>query len=161
MPAHPTVKTATLTAALLGVLFVPAHAAGGGSLSIVEKVLRTDPSLPLPTCENQRVLGKVTRDFNWSERNTWHRGFEIESVSHPQEKGIDTREDDYGDVPLVPARYCEVTAHMTNGQRYSMHYIIEAKTSFVGVNWGVEFCVHDLDPFYTFGGFCRAAHPPR
>ncbi|MEO0498421.1 MAG: hypothetical protein AAF141_13810, partial [Pseudomonadota bacterium] len=93
--------------------FVQTAAAG----SLVEKVLRTDPSLPLPNCESTRVLNKITRDFNWAERNTWNRGFEIESLGHPQQKGIDTREDQFSDVPLIPVRYCEVTAHMTNGQR--------------------------------------------
>lgn len=127
--------------------------------SLVEKILRTDPSLPLPGCESTKVLKKITRDFNWAERNTWNRGFEIETLGHPQQKGIDARDDQFSDVPLVPTRYCEVTAHMTNGQRYSMHYLIEAKMGFVGVGWGAEFCVHGLDPWNTFDGYCRAAHP--
>ncbi|MEN0088408.1 MAG: hypothetical protein AAF737_08245 [Pseudomonadota bacterium] len=132
----------------------------GNSRSLVEKVLRTDPSLPLPGCEDKRVLKKITKRFNWAERNTWHRGFEINTLGHPQQKGIDTREDELSDFPLVPVRYCEVTAQMTNGQNYSMHYIIEAKTGFVGVSWGTEFCVHGLDPWRVYDGRCRVAHPP-
>ncbi|MEM1364615.1 MAG: hypothetical protein AAGH82_02585 [Pseudomonadota bacterium] len=139
----------------------PSTVPSGVHRSLVETVLETDPSLPLPVCDNRRVLKKITRDFNWAERNTWHRGFKIDTLGHPQQKGIDTREDQFSDVPLVPVRYCEVTAHMTNGQRYSLHYIIEAKSGFAGVGWGAEFCVHGLDPWNTFGGHCRAAHPAR
>jgi hypothetical protein len=125
----------------------------------VDKVLRTDPSQPLPTCDNRRVISQIIHRFNNAERKTWKRGFSISQVSHPHSRGDNLRQDAYGEPPLVPIRYCETTAHMTNGKNYSMHYFIEAKMGFVGVSWGTEFCVHGLDPWRVYNGACEIAHP--
>ena len=128
------------------------------AFSLVEKILEWDASTPLPVCDAKTVVRTITKRFNRAEKSNWKRGFTIDQIGQISERRQDLRSDEFGDPPLVPARYCNATAHMSNGQTYSMHYFIEAKAGFVGVKWGAEFCVHGLDPWRVYNGRCEIAH---
>ena len=101
-------------------------------------------------CADPGVLGKIQARFAWAERNTWHRGFVIESIGNPRPSGHP-----YAEPGLVHRDYCVADAVMTNGSAHQVYYAIEHGLGFVGLGHDVDFCVPGLDPWHVHDGDCR------
>ena len=140
---------------LISALIIGLSISSAQAFSIVDHVLKTDPSLPLPNCDAPRVANTIMRRFNSAESKYPAHGLKIAQLSGPDETRTDLRDDEFGDIPLVPMRLCAATATMSNGATYRMNYSIEAKSGFAGVLWGVEFCVDGLDASFAYNGDCR------
>ncbi|MBO6815170.1 MAG: hypothetical protein JJ891_09915 [Rhizobiaceae bacterium] len=104
-----------------------------------------------PQCENEKVLRKVVKRFNQTERIYWEeRGLSLERISGPH-----LHNDHYLPESPINRRYCHATAHFQNGKRRRMHYLIEEGAGFAGFGWNVEYCIHGLDPWKYYDGRCR------
>ena len=102
-------------------------------------------------CANKRVLRQIVDRFAWAENRTWHRGFVIARLENPQLR-YDVPAEEVG---MVPRRYCEARAVMTNGETYTVYYTTEEELGFASIGDYVDFCVLGLDPWRVHDGFCR------
>ncbi|MCU0832485.1 MAG: hypothetical protein MUC58_13425 [Rhizobiaceae bacterium] len=55
----------------------------------------------------------------------------------------------------IARRYCGATAHMNDGRKRTLFYLIEDGMGFAGYGDHVEFCINGLDPLRAYGGHCR------
>lgn len=111
---------------------------------------RGTPFQTFPECDDAKVLKKIVKRFNWAERNTWRRGFSLETVEDPRERSVREYEES-----LIPRRYCRGHAILTNGQHPTVFYLIEGGQGFTGTGFNVEFCVNGIDPWREYDGHCR------
>jgi len=101
-------------------------------------------------CEKDWVLNRIKSRFAWAERNTWHRGFVIDSLVNPKHRYV---------AGTAPARvlhdHCAAEAIMTNGMTRRVYYIVEEGMGFASIGDGVDFCVLGLDPWRVYDADCR------
>lgn len=139
-------KPRTLLSACLAAVFLAVLPAGSAHSQIYRIPLKD----PLPACTNEKVLKKIVKRFNWAERKTWHRGFDMVGVNRPH------LHHDHGfKASLIDRRYCHGYAHLTNGKTHRVYYVIEQDMGLAGFGWGVTFCVSGLDPWRIYDGNCR------
>ena len=50
-------------------------------------------------------------------------------------------------------------AHVSDGTRHQIAYSINETGSWIGVGWGVEWCVVGLDRNWAYNPACRMARP--
>jgi len=104
-----------------------------------------------PTCDNERVLKKLVKRFNKTEKIYWdERGLQLNEVTRPHLHN----ENPFPQSP-INRRYCHGTAHFENGRNRRVHYLIEEGAGFAGFGWNVEYCIHGLDPWKYYDGRCR------
>jgi hypothetical protein len=101
-------------------------------------------------CAGAGALARIKQGFAWAERNTWHRGFIIESIGNPRPSGHA-----YTEPGLVKRDYCVADSVMTNGRGHQVYYAIEHGLGFVGLGSDIDFCVPGLDPWHVHDGDCR------
>lgn len=103
-----------------------------------------------PLCHDEKVLKRIISRFNWTEKNTWHRGFAMNEIGRVRERLVRTSPEF-----LIPRRYCRAHSHMTNGTHPTLYYLIEGGQGFAGNSFHVRFCVSGLDPWRENNGSCR------
>ena len=104
----------------------------------------------IPGCKSVDVLKTITRKFNKAEKIYWKkRGLELEMISR-----VRLRSNRPYKHSSLKRRTCTATAIFDNGRRRSMHFMIEAKAGYSGFKWGVEYCIHGLDPWKYQNGNC-------
>lgn len=107
-----------------------------------------------PECYEPKVLKKVTKRFNKADRMTWHRGIYIDDISNPHGHGR------YGfEESSISRRYCHAYAHLSNGTRHKVYYLIEEGMGLAGFGWNVEFCIPKYDPWRIYDAYCRTVRP--
>jgi hypothetical protein len=111
---------------------------------------RATESAQYPSCDAVPVEYRVIKDFNWAERKTWQRGYQMVKLSRAHEH----RMVQYSGSE-VSRRYCMAKAHFTNGDHRTVYYMISDIGGFVGRNWDVTHCVMGLDPWLNHDGSCR------
>jgi len=104
-----------------------------------------------PDCHAVPVEFKIVRDFNWAEKNTWQRGFQMVRLSRAHEH----RTVQYSGSEVY-RRYCMAKAHFSNGDHRTVYFMISDIGGFVGQTWDVTHCVLGLDPWRNHDGSCRA-----
>ncbi len=60
---------------------------------------------------------------------------------------------------LIPRRYCDGTAYLSNGRRSEVVYLIEFQAGFASIHWGVQSCLPGYDPYRAYGAGCRSIRP--
>ena len=108
------------------------------------------PAAGTADCAGAGALARIKQGFAWAERNTWHRGFVIESVGNPRPSGHP-----YAAPGIVHRDYCVADTVMTNGSAHQVYYAIEHGLGFVGLGHDIDFCVPGLDPWHVHDGDCR------
>lgn len=104
-----------------------------------------------PLCTDAKVEKRILKDFNWAEKKTWQRGFDLVGLSRMHEHRTVSYEGS-----IVTRRYCMADAHFSNGTRRSIYYMINDHGGFAGLWWRVTHCVNGLDPWRNHDGNCRA-----
>ena len=104
-----------------------------------------------PHCESERVLKKVVRRFNLTEKIYWRsRGLVMTGI----ERAHLHSENPFPESP-INRRYCHADAFFEDGLKRRVHFLIEQGAGFAGFSWNVEYCVHGLDPWKYYDGRCR------
>ena len=104
-----------------------------------------------PSCTSEKVLRKVVRRFNQTEKIYWdERGLVLDGISNPHNHTTNP----FPDSP-INRHYCHGDARFTNGRSHRIHYLIEEGAGFAGFTWNVEYCIHGLDPWRYYDGRCR------
>jgi hypothetical protein len=109
-------------------------------------------AVPAPdnACADGRTLDRIMERFAWAERNTWRRGFVMETLSNPRPSGHP-----YAEPGIVERTYCMADSMMTDGQLRTVYYTIEYGMGFASIGDYVDFCVLGLDPWRVHDGACR------
>lgn len=108
----------------------------------------------LPDCADPAALERIRWDFRDRESEFWKTGLEILGFEQVREIGYRTNGLDY-----IPRRYCTARAYMNDGQARTVSFSIDKDLGFIGVAFGVEWCVGGLDRNYAYAPNCKMARP--
>jgi len=105
-----------------------------------------------PACDAPQVLSHIQKRFVWNDRHVLKRGLAIESIdrAHRNRSRYGT---EYWSIPRL---YCHGTAHMNDGHKRQIWWLIEGGQGFVGLGDNLEYCVSGLDPLKVHGAWCRS-----
>ncbi len=103
-------------------------------------------------CDAPQVLSHIQNRFVWTDRNLLKRGLAIESIQrvHPNRTRFE------GQYWSIPRLYCHGTAHMNDGHKRQIWWLIEGGMGFAGLGNNLEFCISGLDPLKVHGAWCRS-----
>lgn len=104
-----------------------------------------------PACQSGRVLQTLVKRFNKAEKTYWQsRGLVLSDIVNPHQHS----ENPFPESP-INRRYCHGDAIFENGHKRRVHFLVEEDAGFAGFTWNVEYCVHGLDPWKYYDGYCR------
>jgi hypothetical protein len=106
----------------------------------------------IPSCDDPFVLAQIQSDFWNRERNYWSSELALDSFEAPNELGFRTR-----GASFIPRRFCETHAAFNDGERRKVVYAIVEGGGFIGIGWGVEWCVDGLDRNMAYMPGCTGA----
>lgn len=108
----------------------------------------------LPTCGDPSVLATISSRFAEKEAKFWNSSLQI--VEYSYIKPVAWRP--WG-LATIPRRYCTASAYVSDGRVRRIDYSVREDLDFIGVGWGVEWCVTGLDRNYAYSPSCRMARP--
>lgn len=103
-------------------------------------------------CSEPNVLAYIQRRFTWTDDHVLRRGLAIEDITRAHEN----RRRAKAELRPIGRIYCHATAHMNDGRKRQMWYLIEEGMGFAGMRDNVEFCIDGLDPWKVYGAWCRS-----
>ena len=106
----------------------------------------------LPECE--AGLDTIASRFATKESRFWNS--ELQILGFEQVRQIAFRPWAYG---TIPRRFCNAVAQVSDGTSHAIHYSILETSGWLGVGWGVEWCVVGLDRNWAYTPACKAAGP--
>ncbi|OCW55845.1 hypothetical protein AWJ14_15335 [Hoeflea olei] len=105
-----------------------------------------------PSCDAPQVLSHIQNRFTWTDRNVLKRGLAINAITEAHHTRVK-----YGnEYWSVPRLYCHGTAHMNDGHKRTIWWLIEGGMGFAGLGDNLEFCIDGLDPWKVHGAWCRS-----
>jgi hypothetical protein len=108
----------------------------------------------LPSCADPGVLKDISDKFGWREMEYWSSGLAIAGFEKVAETGYRTNGLSY-----IPRRYCQGEALFTDGKARRVVFNIGEALGFIGISYGVTWCVVGLDRNHAFSPNCHAAGP--
>lgn len=132
-----TIALASMLGIALSSLASPAAAFGGKNF---------------PACDAPQVLSYIQNRFVWTDRNLLKRGLAIDSIERAHQNRSRTGQQYWS----IPRLYCHGTAHMNDGHKRQIWWLVEAGQGFAGVGDNLEFCISGLDPLKVHGAWCRS-----
>ena len=133
---------------------LPASAASWFELNFGLSGPRHDALVPL--CDDPGVLGQISSKFGQKESTYWTSNLEILAIERVREAAFRPWT---GAPQAIPRRFCSGVARVSDGTSHQVHYSIAETTGFLGVGWGVEWCVAGLDRNWAYNPACRMAQP--
>ena len=130
----------------------PAAAASWFELNFGLSGPRYDAYVPL--CDDPSVLEKISARFAHKETEYWNSNLDIVGVEKIREAAFRPWA-----AQTIPRRFCHGVALVSDGRKRPVHYAISETGSWLGVTWGVEWCVVGLDRNWAFNPACRMARP--
>jgi len=130
-------------------------ASAASAAEIVPSEKRVIPYVAdLPTCGDPNVLAEITAKFSEREAKFWGSDLTLVEYSHIRPLawrpwGLDT----------IPRRYCYAKVLTSRGRWHRVDYSIREDLGFLGVGWGIEWCVLGLDRNLAYSPSCRMARP--
>jgi hypothetical protein len=144
----------TLAAFLSFVAIAPASAASIFELNFGLFGPRYDALVP--TCDDRGVLIQIHSKFTHKEAEFWASNLEIVTIDRIREVAFRPWD---GAPQAIPRRFCNGIALTSDGARHAIHYSILENTGWLGMGWGVEWCVVGLDRNWAYNPSCRMARP--
>jgi hypothetical protein len=133
----------------------PAFAANIFELNFGLSGPRYDALVPL--CDDPGVLGQISSKFAHKESEYWASNLEILGIDRIHQAS--SFRPWTGAPQAIPRRFCSGLARTSDGARHAIHYSILENTGWLGVGWGVEWCVVGLDRDWAYNPACRMARP--
>jgi len=133
---------------------VPASAASWFELNFGLSGPRYDSIVPL--CHDASVIGQIRSKFGHKEAEYWSSNLEILDIERVREAAYRPW---VGAPQAIPRRFCSGVARVSDGSRHAVYYSITETTGWIGVGWGVEWCVVGLDRNWAYNPACRMAQP--
>ena len=145
----------TLAALVSLIAAAPAGAASIFELNFGLSGPRYDAIVPL--CDDPGVLGQISSKFAEKESVYWVSNLEIVGIDRIRQAA--QLRPWTGAPQAIPRRFCNGLAHTSDGAHHAIHYSIGENTGWLGVGWGVEWCVVGLDRNWAYNPSCRMARP--
>lgn len=101
-------------------------------------------SANLAQCDSDSVLAQIQSRFGANERRYWGGSVEISGFEKIRPAAFRPH-----GLDLIPRRYCQAVALMSNKRRLSVRYAIIEGGGFAGYSDGVQFCLDGYDRNYT------------
>lgn len=130
----------------------PASAASWFELNFGLSGPRYDALVPL--CHDPGVLGQIGAKFGHKEGEFWNSNLVIVGIERVREAAFRP-----WSAQTIPRRFCSGVARVSDGSRHAVHYSILETSGWLGVGWGVEWCVVGLDRNWAYNPACRMARP--
>lgn len=108
----------------------------------------------LPACDDDFALARIQRAFYDRESDYWQSGLAIESFGGVRETGLRVNGASY-----IPRRYCAAKAWFNDGRERAVVYQLGEDLGFLGMGFGVTWCIVGLDREHAFSPHCKAAGP--
>jgi hypothetical protein len=108
----------------------------------------------VPLCDNPGVLGKISSRFSHKEGEYWNSALQIVAFERLRETAFRPWAEN-----AIPRRFCSGQVMVSDGVRRAVHYAIVEDAGFLGISWGVEWCVVGLDRNWAYHPSCRMARP--
>jgi hypothetical protein len=108
----------------------------------------------LPTCGDPSVLSRIQSRFFERESEFWKSGLQVVGFDNVREIGMRTNGLDY-----IPRRYCTGQALLNNQTAHKVTYSIVEDQGFIGLGFGVDWCIVGFDRLYSYAPNCRMALP--
>jgi hypothetical protein len=108
----------------------------------------------VPLCHDPGVLGQIGSKFGHKEGEFWNSNLVIVGIDRIREAAFRP-----WDAQTIPRRFCNGVARVSDGSRHAVHYSIVETSGWLGVGWGVEWCVVGLDRNWAYNPACRMARP--
>lgn len=152
-----------MTGRILGIAFAgfialasatPAAAASWFELNFGLFGPRYDALVPL--CEDRGVLIQIHSKFSHKETEFWASNLEIVGIDRIKEVTFRPWQ---GAPEAIPRRFCNGVARVSDGSSHAIHYSILETSGWLGIGWGVEWCVVGLDRNWAYNPSCRMARP--
>jgi len=108
----------------------------------------------IPTCDYAPALDRIIANFRTKEFRFWNSELRIVGIENIHETAV---------LPWaaqsIPRRFCSGMAVINDGSKHLLNYSIAEETGMIGMDWGVNFCVADLDRDWAYRPECRSAAP--
>jgi len=108
----------------------------------------------MPACDYAPALDRIIANFHTKEARFWNSELQIVGIEDIRETAV---------LPwaaqAIPRRFCSGIALINDGLRYPIYYSVAEDTGWIGMHWGVDFCVVGLDRNWAYEPHCRAARP--
>jgi hypothetical protein len=142
-------------AGLLAVTAVaPASAASWFELNFGLSGPRYDALVPL--CDDPGVLNQISSKFGQKETEFWNSNLEIVGIERIRQAAFRPW---VGAPQAIPRRFCHGVARVSDGSRHVVRYSILENSGWLGIGWGVEWCVVGLDRNWAYNPACHVAQP--
>jgi len=141
---------AGLLAVAIAAFAAPAQAANWFEMNFGLSGPRYDGQLP--PCD--AALATISSRFAAKESRFWVSDLTIQSFDQVREIAFRPWGHD-----LIPRRYCEAKALLSNGIETKVFYSIGEDLDFAGATWGVEWCVVGYDRNLAYAPRCKMARP--
>ncbi len=106
-------------------------------------------SANLPVCDSPGVLGEIQSRFSRVERRYWQSNAEILRIDHVRQAAFRPH-----GLDLIPRRYCQAVATMSDNRRLKLRYAIVEDTGLFGYGAGVQYCLDGYDRNHTAPPSC-------
>ena len=140
---------------IAAVATVPASAASFFELNFGLSGPRYDALVPL--CDDPGVLIQIHSKFSHKESEFWNSNLEIVGIDRIRQAAAFRPWT--GAPQAIPRRFCHGIARVSDGSSHAIDYSILENSGWLGVGWGVEWCVVGLDRNWAYNPSCRMARP--
>jgi len=141
-----------LSALIVLACAAPAAAASWFELNFGLSGPRYDAYVPL--CDDRGVLGQISSKFSQKESVYWNSNLDIVGIDRIREVAFRP-----WDTQTIPRRFCSGVARISDGSKHQISYSINETGSWIGIGWGVEWCVVGLDRNWAYNPACLMARP--
>ena len=108
----------------------------------------------VPLCDESGPLYKIQSRFADKEGKFWNSALQIVAFENIREVAFRPWR-----AESIPRRFCQGRVLTSDGVRRPIHYWIGEDTGWLGVAWGVEWCIVGLDRNWAFNPNCKMARP--
>ncbi len=108
----------------------------------------------VPACDTPAALSMIQDRFATTESRFWSSSLRLSGFDHVKEVAFRPWGPEF-----QPRRYCSARVHISDGHTSSVYYSIIEDGGFLGLSWGVDWCVVGLDRGWGHPPNCEAALP--
>jgi hypothetical protein len=138
---------AGVAAVIVGLMMMLSPAQSREEIPAETRLFRFDANLH--TCDSAEVLSTIQSRFNAAEQEYWGGAVEIVGFEKSRQAAFRPH-----GLDLIPRRYCQATALLSNNRKAVVRYAIIEDYGFAGLWDGVSFCVAGYDRNHTANPGC-------
>ncbi|HVL73898.1 MAG TPA: hypothetical protein VM434_18660 [Beijerinckiaceae bacterium] len=108
----------------------------------------------IPGCDDTLVLAEITTRFAEREARFWNSALRLLAYENIRPTAWRPWRLDH-----IPRRFCQATAHVSDGRKRTLFYTVQEDLGTIGSSWGVDWCVVGIDRHWDHAPWCRMARP--